>query len=842
MGVILSFEQQVKDFITSLEYEFTPDFSKPKKQWNKIDNNKDKLAYAFDIHKLKDASEVLVFTIYDYRKQESFTEKFAGRELTDKEIKNVETKIKEQTALAQKEKERKWKECREYCVNEWEKAQKLNEGTHPYLDKKSVATIARRVDCFRTRENLVKEIDLLIPMQDIKGEFWGYQTIHQNGDKQFSMGQRLDSLFLFINGNDISRIYICEGVATGLSISEALNQKFVVVCAFSASNMIKVADALRRKYEKSSLVVCADNDKWKPHIGNTGVRTGEEILKLVDGSALIYPDFTGQDESRKPTDFNDLHSLAGIKEVARQIEACVPCRPQVIFSLGYSGSKYFFSTLRNPQIQVLSELSSTDLLKLATKEYWEFNFPKKGGIDYEAAKSMLIDKGQKTGIFEPSKIRGRGVFIDNDEIIIHRGDKILTLDERVIDLQDYKTEYFYDPRTKLNIPEKKTLENSDVEKVENILKDISFEKPTDYKLFMGWLFVAPLAGLLEWRPNLLICAGAGTGKSTLLNYIVEPLFSFLKPFKKENTTEAGLRQIMGPDSGIVLLDEFDTNGGIADRSRLQGLINIARVSASGGSMARGTTSGKSLQYNAHFVTFFSGVNPPNLSEADRSRITELNLNQNYKRENWNEFRNEIEKVFPNLGGKLFWTAVERAKMVNESGRVLHSAIGVKFGQRAGQQYGALLSGYWHWKNDKIITENEAKALVEDLIIKDREDNVNPITDSTECIEHLMNITVQTNKDRERIILSEFLQNELSIPEKNKVLIAWGLGITKNKTLFISSKNVELSKHFSQTVWADWTKALRRLNGAKTCQMKRGGINRKGIEIPWEVLGEESRDY
>lgn len=837
----MNFDQQVYDFIKNLEYDFTPDFTRPKKQWNKTENDKDKLAYAFDVHKLKDNTEVLVFTIYDYRKQESFTEKFSGRELTDKEVKNVETKIKEQTALAQKEKERKWQECRDYCFVEWEKATPYKSADeHPYLVRKNVSNIARRVDSIRSRTNLLKETDLLIQMQDSKGEFWGYQAIHANGDKQFSMGQRLDSLFFSINGNDISRIYICEGVATGLSVFEAIEGKYTVACAFSAGNMIKVADVLRRKYEKSALVVCADNDKWKPHIGNTGVKSGEDILKLVDGTALVYPDFTGQDESTKPTDFNDLHSLAGTKEVARQIEICVPCRPQVIFALGFSGSKYFYSTLRNPQIQILSELSSTDLLKLATKDYWEYHFPKKMGIDYDAAKSMLIDKGQKVGIFEPSKIRGRGVFIDKDQVIIHRGDKILTLDEKVIDLQDYKTEYFYDPRTKLQIPPKELLQPQEIEKIEKLLSDLSFDKPTDYKLFMGWLFVAPLSGLLEWRPNLLICAGAGTGKSTILNYIIEPLFSFLRPFKKENTTEAGLRQIMGPDAGIVLLDEFDTNGGISDRSRLQGLINIARVSASGGSIARGTTNGKSLQYNANFITFFSGVNPPNLTEADRSRVTELNLTQNYKRNNWGEFRDEIEKVFPFIGGKLFWTAATRAHNLNKTARVFHTVIGERFGARAGQQYGTLLAGYWHWSNGEIPNESEALALVEEMVVKERGDTAKVITDSQECLEHLMNIHFQSGKDK--YILSELLANDLSVEAKNSILISIGVSVTKNKTLFIPSKHMELSRHFATTVWADWTKALKRLEGVKNSQYNRSGVRRRGIEINWEVQGEENSEF
>ena len=71
---------------------------------------------------------------------------------------------------------------------------------------------------------------------------------------------------------------------------------------------------MRASYPAARLVILAD-------IGN-GRAKAEEAARAT-GAALAAPDFTRSSATEADTDFNDLHRLAGLEEVRRQIEAAI---------------------------------------------------------------------------------------------------------------------------------------------------------------------------------------------------------------------------------------------------------------------------------------------------------------------------------------------------------------------------------------------------------------------------------------------------------------------------------------------------------------------------------------
>jgi putative DNA primase/helicase len=101
-----------------------------------------------------------------------------------------------------------------------------------------------------------------------------------------------------------------EGYATAASIYEATN--YPVVMCFDAGNIKPVVSAWRKKYPQQNFIICADNDQWKAQ--NVGVDKATDTAKAQD-CFLAIPDFTGLDTESKPTDFNDLHKLAGLDHV-----------------------------------------------------------------------------------------------------------------------------------------------------------------------------------------------------------------------------------------------------------------------------------------------------------------------------------------------------------------------------------------------------------------------------------------------------------------------------------------------------------------------------------------------
>jgi hypothetical protein len=858
----LSFDKNIADYIVGLGYDFTPDFTHPKKKWVSVTDDKLKGAWIYDTHLLKDGAEVVVFTVYDYRKQTSFTEHFSGRALSAGEQKNVAKKIEEQKELADIERRAKWKECQTYCFGEWERATPLCElegGTgHPYATKKlgtEVGSLCNSelrfvpnnnlpgITTLRVRKNLLNELDLLIPMCDIDGGFWGYQIIHQDGTKQFDIGQRTDEVFYtapVVPNPDFSRMYLCEGVATALSIALAINFKHPVIATFSAGNLKKVSYVFRKKYERASLVICADNDKWKPDIGNTGVKIGTDVCRELDGCALAIPDFSNLNETSLPTDFNDLHHLAGIEAVTRQLAGVTLIRPHILYPLGHNEGLYYFTSSEDPQIQRVREFSQTEFIGLRPLKFWELNYAnEKGIVDWAHAKDDLIRDCKKRGIFDPGKVRGRGVFKEKDDIVIHLGNRLYYPNGEEKDLSDVESDNIYDPKVKALTPPKVSGSPELLVRAESIVNKFAWESPFEPKLFIGWIMVSPLAGILDWRPHVALTAQAGSGKTTLITHIVEPSLRHFQPTKLEGVSEASIRQVNKTDSVPLILDELDTNN--LDEKGFSRVLTLLRAASSEGVIVRGTPSGKAMKFTAKFCTLLAGVNMPNFVEADKSRIAEIELVKGKQQKSWNEFQLEIKSVFnESWACFLFWDIYKKAEMILESSRILREFVGGVSDARTGQQYGTLLAGYWHFHNEKTIDNANAQKLALEFIAWQKhksgtEDAAE--TDSENSRDHLMDLVIMTTQDRVQITLNALLSGTETLESKNALLAAFGMKLVPEHGLFISSANPLLRKHFSGTPWLKWTTALKRTQGHFT-QVRFGTKRPRGLMIPMEIKKDE----
>jgi hypothetical protein len=75
---------------------------------------------------------------------------------------------------------------------------------------------------------------------------------------------------------------------------------------------------IREKYPAARLVICADDDRWKPEVGNVGVSKATAAAQAV-GAALAVPDVAGIEG--KPTDFNDVAVARGLGAVLAQLNA-----------------------------------------------------------------------------------------------------------------------------------------------------------------------------------------------------------------------------------------------------------------------------------------------------------------------------------------------------------------------------------------------------------------------------------------------------------------------------------------------------------------------------------------
>jgi putative DNA primase/helicase len=152
---------------------------------------------------------------------------------------------------------------------------------------------------------------LMIPTK-LHGKITSLQFINRDGDKRFLYGgEKGGSLIGKIEQG--KPIHITEGFATGASIHEATG--YPVVVAFDASNLKKMALALRAKYPDAVLVLCADDDYLTA--GNPGMTKATKAAQSV-GGLLAIPDF-GTDRPASAKDFNDMMNLCGTEAIGRAI-------------------------------------------------------------------------------------------------------------------------------------------------------------------------------------------------------------------------------------------------------------------------------------------------------------------------------------------------------------------------------------------------------------------------------------------------------------------------------------------------------------------------------------------
>ncbi len=176
---------------------------------------------------------------------------------------------------------------------------------HPYLVKKSINP------CGGIRQS---GSQLFVPIY-IEDKITSLQFIEEDGTKRFLSGGEIKGGY-HVLGTPSQVLCIAEGYATGCSIYEATG--YAVAAAFNAGNLMHVAQAMRRQYKEANLILCADNDHWTE--GNPGLKMATEAAWAV-GGLLAVAHFTECDMSGRPTDFNDLHVLAGKDAVKRAITA-----------------------------------------------------------------------------------------------------------------------------------------------------------------------------------------------------------------------------------------------------------------------------------------------------------------------------------------------------------------------------------------------------------------------------------------------------------------------------------------------------------------------------------------
>ena len=225
--------------------------------------------------------------------------------LTSTEMKKLRRQIAKAVKQQEKEREQLQLNVSSLCEAQWSTLSQVDP-YHPYLQAKGV----------RPHEIRQKEQSLIIPLRDVSGRIFSWQTIAPDGKKRFRKDGRIIGCFHQIGGirERKTTLFIVEGYATGATIHERMPEimndfvdtsklpnvdDYAVIVAFNAGNLPRVAAAVRARYPTNPIAIVADNDH---HTKDNPGLTKANAAKEVCHAQLIVPHFCPGD---KGTDFND---------------------------------------------------------------------------------------------------------------------------------------------------------------------------------------------------------------------------------------------------------------------------------------------------------------------------------------------------------------------------------------------------------------------------------------------------------------------------------------------------------------------------------------------------------
>ena len=228
-------------------------------------------------------------------------------------------------------------------------SQLLTDGDCDYLDEKRVVGYGLRYTKHGTG---------VVPLLDTAGRIHGLQFLRTRA--QSRQGKRPAKEFwppglakkghFHLIGSPSWVVLVAEGYSTGATLHMATG--YPVAIAFDAGNLLSVTEALKKRYPRTKILICADDDilgrckhaECRAHMVltqhpkecpecsrehgylNAGVNQASAAALAVSGAWMV-PAFAHSvaDEwladRSKLTDFNDLHEREGLHVVRVQVEA-----------------------------------------------------------------------------------------------------------------------------------------------------------------------------------------------------------------------------------------------------------------------------------------------------------------------------------------------------------------------------------------------------------------------------------------------------------------------------------------------------------------------------------------
>jgi len=438
----------------------------------------------------------------------------------------------------------------------------------------------------------------------------------------------------------------------------------------------------------------------KENIGDQYVKPENVVIDLQEPEHIYEP----------PEHF-DNPEVKGV--LAKYAVGCQAFPDMPFRILGYRKDKRFYMPIATKQVFDFPPGGHTrqNLMSLAPLDWWLQHFGDGSdvkSIKWDNAVNALLTLSARAGLFNPTEtMRGRGAWYDAGRAVLHVG-KFVYVDGVITNPEAVDSEFIYELNDSISLQLTEPATTDETVRVADICKQFSWDNPLSGSLLPGWCVVAPVCGVLDWRPHIWLTGPQGSGKSTVLKMIIGKILGRTALQFEGGSTEPGIRSKLGNDARPVLLDEQESEDEASAR-RLKQILDFARVASSAGRIVKATAGGGgSVQYAARSCFCFSAINPDVRHLADQARASMLVLKKDLSpgaMDRYKKLEIEIAETFTEeLSARMLSRTLKNIEVLRKNCATFVDAAAIALGsRRIADQIGPMLAGTYLCHSEKQIT-------------------------------------------------------------------------------------------------------------------------------------------
>jgi putative DNA primase/helicase len=433
-------------------------------------------------------------------------------------------------------------------------------------------------------------------------------------------------------------------------------------------------------------------------------------------------------------------------------------------------------------------------------------------------------------------VRSCGAWWDKGRSIINLGDRlIIDGSEHAIREPVPDSRFIYKGSKRIEGAADTTpLDDEEAMMILLIAQQFLWEGKASGYLIAGWATLAPICGVLDWRPHAWLTASSESGKSTLMNRYLAPLLGDMRISVYGQSSEAGIRQKLDSKALAVIFDEAESNER-KDKARIQDVLTLARISSteSEAQMLKGSADGNSISYSIRSMFLLCSIVTGLKQGADKNRFAQLTLQNpsilgEGRHESWKKLDRELDQfITPEIGRRLQARTIQLIPMIRKATRTFVDAASVKFGsRRMGDQYGTLVAGAWSLTSSVEPTPEQARTFLDAIEgWQPYKDDSTGTPDERSCIETILQHQLRVELERsslnrtitELIDLAdaplpgpdELITSKVAIEHLGRI----GLKVSDGR-LYVHNNAAGIRRILADTPWSDcWPTVLRRLPDA-----------------------------